>query len=58
MRARRTARTILAAVQNLRDVAVWLGGALLIVVGVLVWLYVTAPEENLLPEQYEQYKIL
>jgi len=45
-------------VQNLRDVAVWLGGAILIVVGVLVWLYVTAPEENLLPEQYEQYKIL
>jgi hypothetical protein len=45
-------------VQRLSDVAIWLGGALLIVAGVVVWLYLTAPEENLLPEQYEQYKIL
>jgi hypothetical protein len=40
-----------------RDVFVWVGGALLIVAGVLVWLWLSRPEENLLPEQY-RYGIL
>ncbi len=43
---------------GVKDLAIWVGGALLIVAAVLVWLWVTAPEENLLPEQYEQYRIL
>lgn len=36
---------------------VWAGGALLIVLGVLAWLWLTQPEENLLPQQY-RYGIL
>ena len=35
-----------------REVVIWVGGALCIVVAVLAWLYFSQPEENLLPEQY------
>lgn len=35
-----------------RDVAWTVAGALLVVLGVLAWLWWTAPAENLLPEQY------
>jgi hypothetical protein len=35
-----------------RDLLIWGGGALLVVLGVLVVLYLTAPKENLLPDQY------
>lgn len=40
-----------------KELLIWLGGALLIVLAVLLWLVLTAPEENLLPEQY-QYGVL
>lgn len=35
-----------------RDVIVWVGGAIAIVAAVLLWLWWTRPEENLLPSQY------
>lgn len=40
-----------------KDLLLWGGGALLIVAAVLLVLYLTAPEPNLLPDQY-QYGIL
>lgn len=42
---------------NRREIAIWAGGALLIVLGVLAWLWFFRPEENLLPQQYN-YGIL
>ncbi len=37
----------------LRDGLPWLLGALLIVAALGAWLWLTAPEENTLPEVYE-----
>ncbi len=35
-----------------RDVWIWVGGALVVVALVLVWLWHDRPPENLLPQQY------
>lgn len=35
-----------------KDTWVWIGGALLVVVGVVLWLVLTAPETNTLAETY------
>ena len=35
-----------------RETLPWLLGALLVVVGVLILLWFTAPEENTLPQEY------
>jgi len=37
---------------NLRDGLPWLLGALLVVAAVIAWLWLTRPEENLLPTVY------
>jgi len=38
--------------QNRRDLLLWGGGALLVVIAVLAWLFLSAPESNPLSEQY------
>jgi len=35
-----------------RDILWWVGGALLVVLAVVVWLVLTSPVVDLLPEQY------
>ncbi len=35
-----------------RDTLIWIGGALLVVLGVALWLVLTAPEGNALAESY------
>jgi hypothetical protein len=35
-----------------RETWIWVGGALLVVAAVLVWLWFDTPPENLLPAQY------
>jgi hypothetical protein len=35
-----------------RDRLIWGGGALLVVLAVLAWLWITAPDDAVLPEQY------
>jgi hypothetical protein len=41
-----------------RDLLLWGGGALLVILAVLVLLYLGAAEENLLPSQYKRFGIL
>lgn len=35
-----------------KDVVIWVGGAVAVVVAVLVWLWFDRPPENLLPQTY------
>ncbi len=35
-----------------RDLLFWGGGALLVLLAVVLWLWLTAPDEAVLPEQY------
>jgi hypothetical protein len=35
-----------------RDVWIWIGGAAIVVLGVLAWLWFDQPPENVLPDQY------
>ncbi len=35
-----------------RDLLLWGGGAALVVLAVLTWLWLTAPDQSVLPEQY------
>ena len=35
-----------------RETWIWVGGALLVVVAVLAWIWFDRPPENLLPDQY------
>jgi len=35
-----------------RDLLIWGGGALVVVLAVVAWLWITAPDEGVLPEQY------
>jgi len=35
-----------------RDILIWGGGALAVVVGVITWLWLAAPADNPLPGQY------
>ena len=37
-----------------KDVLIWFGGALLIVVAVIAVLWLTAPEEDTLPSEYAE----